>query len=463
MAAERSDSIVGSTLRCMLADAIRSPYGKGNAANYGCVHQDPQRECRSVTAADEPLREQAQILIAGGGIAGLEAMMALRELAEDRLVVTLVAPDPEFLYKPLVVEEPFTSQPAERRELAPIAEEFGAPFLQRAITELRPHRHAAELDDGSELAYDAAVVCVGARQRPAYRSAISFELTPDPLAIDRILTDSAEADPGRLAFVVPPGVTWALPIYELALLSRRRSEELGIGDLELLLVTPETAPLALFGRLASDAVTELLRARGIRVLTGAYAREGQRGELVLSPSHEVLEAAAVIALPLLDGPRVRGLPWDEDGFIRVDDRLRVEGVDDVYAAGDGTTFPIKQGGIGTQQADAAAEQIAARAGAPIEPQPFRPVLRGKLLTGYESLNLRAPLAGGEGEGVASPDYLWWPPHKVGGRYLAAWLARESVRFDLEPPTHSVDVEVALPQEWHSEPMALDPYSSSRVA
>ena len=31
-------------------------------------------------------------------------------------------------------------------------------------------------------------------------------------------------------------------------------------------------------------------------------------------------------------------------------------------------------------------------------------------------------AGGGGEGVASPDYLWWPPHKVSGRYLAPWLA-----------------------------------------
>jgi sulfide:quinone oxidoreductase len=182
----------------------------------------------------------------------------------------------------------------------------------------------------------------------------------------------------------------------------------------------------------------------------------------LTPSTEHLEAASVIALPLIDGPRIRGLPADDNGFIPIDDCARVQGADDVYAAGDGTTFPIKQGGIGTQEADAAAEQIAARAGADLDPKPFRPVLRGKLLTGSESLHLRSSLTGGEGEGVASPDYLWWPPHKVGGRYLASWLATETTRFELEPPSHSVDVEVALPSEWHREPMALDPYGSPSV-
>ncbi len=129
----------------------------------------------------------------------------------------------------------------------------------------------------------------------------------------------------------------------------------------------------------------------------------------------------------------------------------------MYAAGDGTTFPIKQGGIGTQQADAAAEQIAARFGAEIEPEPFHPILRGQLLTGVESLSLRADVAGGAGEGTASLDYLWWPPHKVSGRYLAAWLAGDEPHRDPKPPRHALEVEVELPKEWHREPMALDPY------
>jgi sulfide:quinone oxidoreductase len=141
------------------------------------------------------------------------------------------------------------------------------------------------------------------------------------------------------------------------------------------------------------------------------------------------------------------LPTDEYG--------EVLGTPDVFAAGDGIAFPIKQGGLGTQQADAAAEMIASRAGASVDPQPFRPVLRGKLITGEESLNLSSRAAGGGGEGAASLDYLWWPPRKVGGKYLAPYLSGTST-FDPEPPARSLDVEVSIPDEWHGQPMALDP-------
>jgi sulfide:quinone oxidoreductase len=395
------------------------------------------------------------VLIAGGGIAGLEALIALRDLAPERTRLTLAAPDPDFSYKPLTVEEPFTFQPAERRALAPVAEEFGARFVQRAVSGLRTQDHVAELSDGSELPYDAAIVCVGGSQRPAFRHAITFAVSGEELEIDRVLREAAAKDPARVAFAVPPGVSWPLPLYELALMSRRRAEELGLTDLELVVVTPEAAPLIMFGPLASQAVAELLDVRGLRVVPRTWLREAEGG-LEMTPGNEQLEAGAVIALPVLEGPAVPGLPADEGGFIPIDQHARVTGAEDVYAAGDGTNFPIKQGGIGTQQADAAAEQIAARLGAEVDPRPFHPVLRGKLLTGSESLDLRADLAGGAGEGTASDDYLWWPPHKVSGRYLAAWLAGEEPH-DPEPPRRALEVEVELPKEWHKEPMALDPY------
>jgi sulfide:quinone oxidoreductase len=414
------------------------------------------------SSTGDRLPERARVAIVGGGIAGLEALLALGELADDRVKPLLVAPDAEFLYKPLVIEEPFSPAPADRRALAPIAEELGAEFVQQAVAEVAPQEHELRLANGETLAYDAAIVCVGGRARPAFRQAISFEVTPKPLEIDRILTESAARPPQTVAFVVPPGVAWSLPLYELALLSRRRAEQLGLADLALMIVTPESSPLIVFGRAASDAVTQLLSARDIELRAGMLAREDPTEELILIPGDERLEASAIIALPLIDGPGIPGLPADANGFIPIDDHARVKGVEDIYAAGDGTTFPIKQGGIGTQQADAAAEEIAARVGADVDPEPFRPILRGKLLTGDESLNLRSEPAGGAGEGVASLDYLWWPPHKVGGRYLAAWLANEGTRLELEPPAHSVDVEVSLPSEWHRDPMALDPYGSPEL-
>jgi sulfide:quinone oxidoreductase len=398
-----------------------------------------------------------QVLIAGGGIAGLEALLALHDLAKDRVEITLAAPEPEFLYKPLSVEEPFSLAPAERRALEPLVRELGARFVQKALAAVRPADHVAELADGSESAYDALVVCVGGRTRPALPGAITFRASGQELDIDGLLGGSE-----RVAFVVPPFNAWPLPIYELALMSRRRVEELGLRDLRLTVVTPESAPLIIFGTVASEAVAQLLRVRGIDVEAGARAHESDSGELILTPGERHLDADAVLALPEMLGPGITGLPADDRGFIPIDDHARVGGVDDVYAAGDGTTFPIKQGGLGTQQADAAAEHIAARFGAPVEPRPFHPILRGQLLAGDESLNLQQDVAGGAGEGAASADYLWWPPHKVSGRYLAPWLEGDTPHFDPTPPRHPIDVEIALPKEWHTEPMALDPFGPPDV-
>jgi hypothetical protein len=70
--------------------------------------------------------------------------------------------------------------------------------------------------------------------------------------------------------------------------------------------------------------------------------------------------------------------------------------------------------------------------------------------------MRSDVAGGGGEGEASADVLWWPPHKISARYLAPLLHHGEAHSEPVPPDRSLDVEVALPREWHEEPMALDP-------
>ena len=133
-------------------------------------------------------------------------------------------------------------------------------------------------------------------------------------------------------------------------------------------------------------------------------------------------------MPALDGAALAGLPADSRGFLPVDAHGRVSGLSGVYAAGDATSFPVKQGGLAAQQADAAAEAVAADLGLAPDPAPFRPVLRGLLLTGGAPLYLRAQLTGDQEptarvlSGEVSSRALWWPPGKVAGRYLAPYLA-----------------------------------------
>ena len=262
---------------------------------------------------------------------------------------------------------------------------------------------------------------------------------------------------GRVAFVVPWGAVWSLPIYELALMTAAYLAERELDHVELALVTPEDEPLQLFGRAGTEAVRALLDERGIAVRTGVSAIEFVGGELRLVPEGSIA-TDRVVALPRLRGRRIDGLPQTVEGFVPVDAHGQVHGLPDVFAAGDITSFPVKQGGIATQQADAAAEMIAADAGADLTPQPFRPLLRGLLLTGRQPRYLRHEITGGAGDpSSASPEPLWWPPAKIAGHYLAPFLgAVAGVESPPEAPAApgAVPVEVELDAARMPEPAAL---------
>jgi sulfide:quinone oxidoreductase len=245
---------------------------------------------------------------------------------------------------------------------------------------------------------------------------------------------------------------------------------MGIDDVRLQIVSPEATPLALFGAQASAAVADLLEQAGIDFHGGAHARAGEHGRLELLPGGETLDAERIVALPTIEGPQLAGVPTDEHGFIPIDEDGRVRGLSDVYAAGDGTTYPVKQGGIACQLADAIAERLAAAAGADVDPQPFAPVLRGRLLTGHGAQYLEHPLHGGRGAGTAPELRLWSAAHKVEGRYLSPWLAELDGTLPEAVPEPAaadadaghVDVEVQLPASYdRRDALQLDPYSPLR--
>jgi sulfide:quinone oxidoreductase len=355
-----------------------------------------------------------RIVIAGGGVAGLEACLALRSfLGEEQLAVDLLSPEPRFEYRPLAVLEPFEGAPAWRMELATFAADQGARLVRGALTAIDPDRRLAIPEDGDPLPYDALLVCVGARPVRAVRGAITFRGSRDAELVRAALATVAPGKRATIAFTAPVGAFWTLPLYELAILAagwlRSRATRARV-----LLAVPEATPLEAFGARASAAVGELLAAHGIEFHGGVQPVAADAGELELNDG-ERIRTDAVIALPALRGRPIEGLPQDAEDFVAVDEHGRVEGLDGVYAAGDMTTFPLKQGGLATQQADAAADTILAGLGLPIVPRPFEGVLRGVIYTDREPSYLRADTA-------PQSWSMWWPPSKIAGRHLAPYLA-----------------------------------------
>src|SRR5918994_1609322 len=332
--------------------------------------------------------DRLRVLIAGGGVAALEAMIALHKLAEERVDTTLLAPDRDFFYRPLAVAEPFGIGEVQRFDLAALAKGGGArPQLASLVAAYPDERHV-RTSRNLRYDYDALLIAVGAQKREAFPGAITFRGSADVDQIGWLLTDIERGHVQRIVFAVPGGASWALPVYELALLTADHLEKSGGATAELLVVTPEPAPLALLGTEASEAVTALLEERGIEVRTGTYPISFDLGRLQISPDPPI-SADRVVSVPRMRGAMIAGIPQDENFFIPTDPYGRVPGVPGIYAAGDSTTFAVKQGGIASQQADTVAECIAAEAGAPVTPRPFEPVLRGLVLTGSVPLYARA--------------------------------------------------------------------------
>ena len=378
-----------------------------------------------------------KVLIAGGGVAALEAALALRELAPERVTVKLLAPEQHFTYRPMSVAEPFRLGEVARFDLEALAPEIGATLTRGALVAIDEWRHVAYTSTNTDVEYDLLLVACGAVPFPAIPGALTFRGPVDVPLIEGMLHQIASGDVRSVAFVIPWGAVWSLPAYELALLTAAHLRAHDLTGVRLSLVTPEAEPLQLFGEPASAAARALLDEHGIELRAGAYAAAFERSRLELV-SDGFVAADRVVALPRLEGARLDGLPQTVHGFLSVDAHGRVHGVTDVFAAGDITSFTVKQGGT-------------AAAGADVTPRRFRPVLRGLLLTGREPRYLRRELAlEPEETPVAASEPLWWPPAKIVGRRLAPFLS--SLTGAVAPsesdvaPCGAVAVEVELDEE-----------------
>ncbi|HEX5984557.1 MAG TPA: FAD-dependent oxidoreductase [Solirubrobacterales bacterium] len=366
---------------------------------------------------------KSRVLIVGGGVASLEAALALRDLAGERTSVTIFSPRPDFVYRPYAVGEPYGAARVARYELRELAPRCGADFRPDSVISVDPDARLVTTYDGDTCAYDYLILAQGAKLLWPVPGASTFWGIADEHDVDRVLGRFRSGESRRLAFTMPGTESWPLPMYELALLADTELRRKGSTDAELTIVTPEESPLEIFGRRAGELAAGLLAERRIEVVTRTHPVRFEEGHLRTVPERS-LEFDSVVSLPRLEGRRIRGVLHDAEGFIRIDDHCRVLNRERLFAAGDVTSFPVKQGGIATQQADVIAETIAADLGVDLDPQRFDPVLRGVLWTGEKPCYLEGWIGGGHGETSSFTAEAPWGSSegKIVGRYLTPFFA-----------------------------------------
>jgi sulfide:quinone oxidoreductase len=384
-----------------------------------------------------------RVVIAGGGVAGLEAALALSELAEGLVDIELLSPNEEFVYRPLLVAEPFGVAEVLRISLEQVADDAAARFTKDVLISVEPGERTVATASGGKLDYDALLIALGASPVEAVPGALTFSGEAERRHFADLLNALGRPRMKRLAFVVPRAASWSIAGYELALLTAAERDARRLEGVEIVLVTHEEAPLDLFGPAASQLVAARLEQAGISVRLSTDVERFEDGEL--RTAGEPLAADAAVALPALQVRPLPGLPQRQNGFVPTDTAMHVAGLESVWAAGDATWFPVKQGGLAAQQADVAARSIAARAGAHVPVETFQPVLRGALITGEAPDFFRSSRTAPRTDLAPSGHALWWPPTKVAAKYLGPYVARKlgeetPARFADRPAT-SVAVEV----------------------
>ena len=387
-----------------------------------------------MTDSPKPL----EVLIAGGGVAGLEALLALRSLAGDRVRLTLVAPDPEFSYRPLAVAEPFAQGRAHRVPLSRFTEDAGASLVLESVVGVDDAAGEVRLGDGSRRSFDALLLSPGGRAVVGVEGATTWWPSGDSDAYGGLLRDLEEGYTKRLAIVVPPGAVWPLPAYELALMTVGEAEAMGQTDVSVTVVTPERAPLSLFGEEASAAVAEELQAAGIELRAGVVGRNAERRRARPGARRREAGRAAGPGGAATRGAGFGGRAARRRGLhpgrrrraragLRTDvgrgRRRRVAG--QVRRAGDAP-------GAARLRGDRAAGRRGGRAG-PRRARPARALADRSRHTAAE----RARRLRGRA--------LWWPAGKISGEYLPRWLTEHGVAptASAEPPSGGITVKRPL--------------------
>jgi NADH dehydrogenase FAD-containing subunit len=346
-----------------------------------------------------------QIVIAGGGIAALEASLALRSTAGSEVQITLVCPEQEFEYRPLSVLQAFGG-PHLRVDLEAFAAEHDITLVRDAVAAVDAEQRTLTLSSGEDVGYEDLLLATGGVPRPALRGAEVFSGAADVARLDAMLAEVELGEASTVAFVATGAQDWVLPLYELALLARHRLTASGRRSAEVLVVTAEDQPIEALGADASEAASLLLAAHGVGVIAGVEAREVRDRGLHLDDG-KVIPADHVITLPLYGVPDIGGLPGG-GGLVPIDDCARVVGAAHLYAAGDVTLGYPKQGGLAARQAAAAASAMLAARGLVDAATPFTTDLAGVLFT---------PLVL-EHAAVGDP---WQPATKIVAEHLAAYL------------------------------------------
>jgi NADH dehydrogenase len=285
---------------------------------------------------------RARVLVLGSGFAGLwTALAAARRLDElavpaGTVEVTVVSSRP---YHDIRVRNYEADLSACRIPLSDLLDPVGVDHLTAEVTGIDVSAATVRTAAGATLGYDRLVVAVGSRVvRPDVPGLADFAFDVDTydgaMALQAHIRGLAgRTDPAAAtAIVVGAGLTGIETASELPAML---SSVLGVTP-RVLLIDHHPAVGSDMGADARPVIEEALAHNGVDTRTGVRVVAVDERGVTLSSGDVVSAATVVWCAGMRANPLTAqlGVPCDRLGRLPVDDHLRVEGVDRVFAAGD---------------------------------------------------------------------------------------------------------------------------------
>jgi len=364
----------------------------------------------------------SRILLIGGGHAHIEVIRQFPKRFRDQSVqMILVSHDPGTVYSgmmPGVVAGHYAMEDC-LINLPALCEDCGVEWVQARFVGLESP-HCALLEDGSRLEFDFLSLDIGSR--PDFQAIAGAEPGQGAKpALDflhrwqQFVDFSCQIQQAHSSLVVTV-VGGGVAAVELILAMQYRLERLGEVAVRWQLVAGSTV-LAGHNRLVQARARRALRQAGVRLEEGVRVLAERDGLLELSDGRSLPSDFTLLctpAVPVQPLPAEQ-LPLAADGFVAVDNCLRIKGTSHLFAVGDIASFPeplAKSGVYAVRQGPLLARNLAATlAGQPLTP--YRPQPRFLKLI---SLGGQTALAS-RGWFYASGPWVWRWKNRIDTRFM----------------------------------------------
>ena len=309
----------------------------------------------------------ARVLILGGGFGGVVSAERLAHALPVEHDLTLVSETSRFVFYPALVRLAFgrASQEDVTFDLRGAMLDQRVRFVETRVAHVDPAARRVTLTGGDivgEISYDFLIYALG-RRLATERVRGFFEHAHHLLSIEAAQKFGAAVERFRGGAAVIgqcPGARLEVPVYETAFALARRAEERKLPA-QIIVVSPDGPAGAPERMDVLRAVGPALAKHNIEVVTD-FPVAAVDAHRIRTADGRALDYSLLMLVPPFEGASAlsgTGLT-DEEGFVKVDQRMRARGAQGFYAVGDAVALPgPKMAHMAVRQAEVAAENVLA--------------------------------------------------------------------------------------------------------